>query len=126
MTSPKVYIINKSSHDFTDANRYGDPVFLTEGQLDRFNTNQMCRVINEGLKDSTPNDYILITSMTILCSLTCATFAHKHGVLNLLLFRNGKYIERKHDFRDPNAQATIQHLEKVFGDNIQPEDMGDV
>lgn len=90
----KVYIVNRSGHDHSDAERFGELVYLTEGKMDRYNTNQMYRIFAEAFRDSEPDDYILPTSLNILCSTACAVFARKHGTLNLLLFKNGKYIER--------------------------------
>jgi hypothetical protein len=33
-------------------------------------------------------------------SIACAIFAHKHGRLNLLLYKEGIYIERNHVLND--------------------------
>ncbi len=93
---PKVYIPNKSAHDHSDALRFGSLVYMTEGQLDRFNTNQMYRIAAEILDDSEPTDFILPTSLNILCMIICAVFARKHGTLNVLMYKNGKYIARTH------------------------------
>lgn len=93
----KVFIINKSGHNHTDALRYGSLEFLTEGHIDRFDTNNMYRVMSEAINDSSPNDYILLTSLTSLCSMACAMFAFRHGILNLLIWKDGRYIERRQD-----------------------------
>lgn len=93
----RVYIVNKAGHDHSDAERFGEIVFLTEGNLDRFNTNNMYRQLVESMKKSESKDYLLLTSMTILCCMAAAIFARKHGRLNLLLYKDGKYIERTHD-----------------------------
>jgi len=89
-----VYIINKGGHDYTDARRYGALIFCTEGPVAKFNTSQMYRAFEESMIDSSEDDYILLTSLTTMCSIACAIFAHKHGRLNLLLFKDGEYIER--------------------------------
>ena len=91
----RVYIANASGHDMTDAARFGELHFITKGEIDRFRPNYMLRRAVRVLHDSEPDDYLLLTSLTILCSVICAVFARKHGTLNLLLFRNGKYIARK-------------------------------
>jgi len=89
-----VYIVNKSAHDFTEAEKYGKLIFITKGRLNRFNVNDMHRQTIESLEDSTALDYIVPCSLNVLNSIVCATFAVKHKRLNLLLFKQGDYIER--------------------------------
>lgn len=90
----KVYIINRSAHDHSDAERFGELVFLTDGFVDRFDTNNMYRRMAEMLESSSSKDYILLTSLSTLCSIACSMFVYKHGVLNLLLWKDGAYVER--------------------------------
>ena len=90
----KVFVINRAGHDYSKAHRFGEVVFCTDGEQDRFNTNQMFRIFSPIFDASSRDDYILLTSLTIMCSIACAIFARKHGRLNLLLYRDGKYIER--------------------------------
>jgi hypothetical protein len=90
----KVYIVNKSAHDFTEAEKYGELVFITEGRLNRFNVNDMHRQASDAMENSSHKDYIVPCSLNVLNSIVCATFAVKHKCLNLLLFKQGDYIER--------------------------------
>jgi len=94
---PKVYIPNRGSgHDYTEATKYGRLTFVSEGMLSPFNTGRMKRAWTEALKDSEPNDWILVTSLNSLCMVGAALFAKRHSRLNLLLFSNtGKYIKRE-------------------------------
>lgn len=89
-----VYIVNKGPHDYRDAERFGNLVFCTDGSLDRWDVAQMHRELSESMRDSVEDDYILLTSLTSLCSIACGVFARKHGRLNLLIFRDEKYVER--------------------------------
>lgn len=92
----KVFIVNKSSHDFSAATKFGDIIFLSEGPMNRYATNNMVRQFDIQLETSSPEDYIVPCSLNVMNSLACAIFAHKHGRLNLLLFKDGDYIERNH------------------------------
>ena len=40
---PNVYIVNKSAHDFRPAEEFGDIIFLSEGPMNRYATNNMHR-----------------------------------------------------------------------------------
>jgi rhodanese-related sulfurtransferase len=91
-----VYIVNRSAHDFSAAEPYGNVIFLSEGSMNRYATNSMVRQFDEAMAGSTEEDYIVPCSLNVMNSIACAIFAHKHGKLNLLLFKDGKYIERNH------------------------------
>ena len=93
---PNVYIVNKSFHDFEAAEEYGKIIFLSSGPMNRYSTNNMLREFEEKMKNSSPCDYIVPCSLNVMNSIACALFAFKHGRLNLLLFKDGRYIERNH------------------------------
>jgi len=93
----KVFITNKGGHDYSNAARYGELIYVTEGTVGRFATSNIYRAFIEAMRDSTKDDYMLVTSMNTLNAIGAAVFARKHGVLNLLLFKDGEYIARKID-----------------------------
>jgi len=90
----KVFVVNKSAHDFSPAERYGEIIFLSEGAMNRYATNHMHRKFTEIMKNSNEHDYIVPCSLNVMNSIACAIFARIHGRLNLLLFKEGDYIER--------------------------------
>jgi len=95
----KVFVINKSCHDFSAAEGYGELVFMTEGSVDRFNTSKMFRIFKPFLDASSPEDYLLLTGMTIMCAVACSMFASRHGKINLLLYKERRggdslYLEK--------------------------------
>ena len=94
---PKVYIINQGAgHNFEPAKEFGDLVYLSEGWIDRLETGTMHRAFNETLKDSSPDDFIVLTSLAVMCSVACGIFSAKHSRLNLLLYKGrGVYVKRK-------------------------------
>lgn len=93
----KVYVVNKGGHDYSDAERFGELVYLSEGTQNRFAAGAIYRAFVEVLQDSNRGDYILVTSMNVLNSIASAIFARKHGKLNLLLFQAGRYEPRELD-----------------------------
>ena len=90
----KVFIVNKSAHDFSPAEEFGEIVFLSEGPMNRYSTNNMHRKFTEVMEGSSPDDYIVPCSLNVMNSIASAVFAVMHGKLNLLLFKNGEYLER--------------------------------
>jgi len=97
----KVYVINKSSHDFSSAKKFGKLVYCSEGQMNRFNTNDLIRKFSDVMRNSSENDYILPCSLNVANTIAGAIFASKHRKLNLLLFKpsTGEYVERAHVLR---------------------------
>lgn len=93
---PTVYIVNKSSHNYSSAEQFGNLVFMSDGRMNRYATNDMVRRFSEHLRHSNKDDYILLCSLNVMNSIACSLFARKHGALNLLLYKKGGYIERNH------------------------------
>ena len=91
---PKVFIVNRSAHDFSPAEEFGEIIFLSEGPMNRYSTNNMHRKFTDILRDSNSEDYIVPCSLNVMNSIACAIFAVMHRKLNLLLFKNGEYLER--------------------------------
>jgi len=90
----KVYIINKGGHDFEDAARFGDLVYLSEGRISPFAITNMYRTFSEYIGGSSSEDFILLTGLPVMQAIACSMFAWMHGRLNLLLFKDGRYITR--------------------------------
>jgi len=83
---PKVYITNKSGHDFSPAEKFGDIIFLSEGRINQYQVARVYREYADILKDSSPEDYILITGLSLMSSVASAIMARKHGRVNWLQF----------------------------------------
>ena len=94
MNQKTVYILNKASHDFSAAERFGKLVYCTEGTLDKLDVAQMYRQLSAALSASSPDDYILLTSLTSLCSVASAIMADQHGQVNFLIHTSNGYVER--------------------------------
>ena len=82
-----VYIVNKSSHDFSKAEVYGKLVPLSTGAMNRYEVNSMVRQFSEKLSRSSPDDYIVMSGLAMMNSIATTIFALKHRRLNLLLFK---------------------------------------
>ena len=100
----KVFIPNKGVHDYSDAERFGEIVFCTDGILSKFAVSQMHRLLSESMKDSTKEDWILATSLTILVSVASSIFVNKHGRLRLLLYDGERYVDREIVFEQEDKE----------------------
>lgn len=93
-TRTRVYIMNNGGHDYSGAKKYGDLVFVTDELIDREDTAQMYHAVDVAMRDSTPDDYILISSLSSMCSVASAYFSALHGELHLLIHSRGEYVSR--------------------------------
>ena len=89
-----VYIINKSSHDFSGAEKFGNLIYLSEGPVNRYAVNDIHRKFTEIFKSSSPEDYIVPCSLNVMNIMASTIFVSIHHKLNLLLFKDGEYLER--------------------------------
>lgn len=81
------------------AEKYGELIALSEGSMNRYGTNNMHRKFEEILKESSPDDYILMCGLSVMNVIACSIFTHLHGQLNLLMFKDGGYVERNIIFK---------------------------
>lgn len=70
-------------------------MYCTEGTLSKYDVGSMFRAVSDAMKNSESGDFILLTSLTTLCSVAAAIFAAKHNRVNFLIFRDDGYVERK-------------------------------
>jgi len=95
---PKVYVVNKSTHDFSAAKSFGDIIFLSKHNLQKFSTSQAYRIFYPILEKSNPEDYLIVSGMPMHCLVAAFILTNKHKRLNLLLFteknNKKKYLER--------------------------------
>ncbi len=88
----KVYAPNDcNGRDYSAAAPYGELHIVTTGRIDRFDLAGIFDTVEAALADSSPNDWIIVTSLNILTAALCGLFAARHKRLNLLLFASGSY-----------------------------------
>lgn len=108
----KVYITNDSGHDYSDAVRFGKLVYCTQGTLDKQDTAGMYRELSIAMDDSGPDDYIVLSGLTSLCSIACSMYSMRHGHINLLVFVRRAYTVRHINFDNwMKGFNRVQHQE---------------
>jgi hypothetical protein len=91
---PKVYVPNRSIHDYSPAERFGELVFLSHGNVRKAGVSRAFRQFYKSLKDSEPEDFLLVAGLTMLNLVACYILTKLHGKVNLLIFRNSKEGEK--------------------------------
>lgn len=90
----RVYILNEGTHDYSDAEQFGELVFCTSGILPKHDVNRLYLELDDVLSASEPQDLIMLSSLTSLCSIASAIMASLHGEVHFLIFHDGKYVEK--------------------------------
>ena len=99
----KVFIPNKSGHDFAPAESYGELVFVSTGFQDKHATSTMQRLWQLALQDSQPTDIIMMAGFSHMQAIGCGMFGHMHGRLNILIYnpdKKRKYILRQNVYEE--------------------------
>lgn len=115
---PNVYVVNKSGHNIEDAKRFGDIVHLSDGPQSRYATNNIYRQFRPILENSHPDDYILLTGLTVMNVIAASVMALTHGRLNMLIHRpkDDTYIWRRLDMSDLQAANLEDIARDVLND----------
>lgn len=108
---PNVYIVNRGCHDFSAAERFGPLVNLSESSMNRFDLSKIWRKFEPILAKSSPDDWILLSGLTVMSIVATSIFATKHHRLNLLMFKSqkddlcGEYIGETIILGGPNGMG---------------------
>ena len=90
---PNIYIPNQAGHDYSSATKFGELVYVTKGKIRKYDLTAFHERAAEIMRDSQPEDYVLISSLNSICAICTAILARKHGRINFLLYRQDRYVE---------------------------------
>lgn len=90
----KVFILADGGHDYSDAKRFGDLVFLNIPSYVKFDVSRVYEELQEGMKDANADDLIVISHLTTHCCVATALMVEWYGRVNYLLFRKDQYEEK--------------------------------
>lgn len=104
MKKPKVFVVSRGYHDYSAAEPFGEIIYLAEGTMNKFHVANMARQFETELKNSNPDDYLLIGGPAVMCIIAASMMMRLHGRVNMLLFRShpkgDDYVERTLVFDD--------------------------
>ena len=106
----KVYIPHPSPLDYSEAQGYGEIVFLMEGRFSRFNTSAIYKSFFDALEHSTPQDYFVPSGTATINAIAGFILGLKHGKLRLLLYRDGNYVLREISFEEGGGEYVGQEM----------------
>ena len=107
----KVYIVNKGGHDYSPAEEFGELVPLSEGKVNSFQVSRLYREFSYILKESSPNDYLLISGLPTLNVIAASILARKHGRIRILQYEPELGTYRKREIVIDNLIGEIKEPE---------------
>ena len=107
---PRVYVVNKSSHDYSPAEDFGKIIYLSYKSLSPFGTSKLFRSFSEKLKGSEWDDFILVSGLSIMTAIACCIFVSKHKRLNLLIYNHAELKAG----RNPYSPRTVVFNEEML------------
>ena len=99
MVRPKVFIVNQAGHDFAEAEKFGDLVSITEGNINVFRPDRSLFTIKQALAPLAENDYLLLSGNTFGNAMAAIVAAATVKILNILVYdaKNQRYLHHKLD-----------------------------
>jgi len=92
-----VFVSNMGkSHDYSKAATFGALRPVTSGNFPIFKTARLLEEIESALKDSTPDDYLLISGSSVIAALCAVVWVQMHPVIKILMLDKARdcYVER--------------------------------
>lgn len=102
----KVYILNNAGHDYSDAARFGELVFLDVPEGGKWDIGFLYESLHTLLIDAEEDDLLLLSSLTSHCCVATAILTEWYGRVNFLIFRKDKYEEKKLFTKDQEPRFT--------------------
>lgn len=82
----KVYVSNFSNYEFHGAAKYGTIHYLTAGTVNLARPAALIKKILPKIKQSDPEDYLVLSGASVLCAIVFNTWMQYHGKVNLLVY----------------------------------------
>lgn len=89
----KVYILSNNGHDFSDAERFGDLVFLNISHFAKWDVSLLKEELIIGMQEALEEDLIVVSSLASHCCVATALMIEWFGRVNFLIYRNDRYEE---------------------------------
>lgn len=80
----KVYVTNFTGHEYTDAKRFGELIYITNGYVTFNDLKEIERKVLEFVKQATKDDYLLLSGNSLLCSVATLIWTNYHKQCNIL------------------------------------------
>ena len=103
----KVWVSADSSHDVSMAKSFGEVVTVVPGKVNVFGSDSLKKQVYEVLKDSKPDEYVILAGNMLASALVYEAMMNYHGVVNVLIF---SFSQNKYEVRSIR-EVRLEELE---------------
>jgi hypothetical protein len=98
---PKVYVVSNNGFDLTNAEKFGEVIYLTSGFVDvHKDYDKLKEKLTNILKDATPDDYLLLVGVNLLCVMAYEIMSNAFASKNLEDYPKAKLLHWNSKLRD--------------------------
>lgn len=92
-----IYITQNSYHDYNSVTEYGSKkVFLTEGKINVFRTDELTEKLRQGLKPFNKDDLLAFSGNSVSSAIALSILMTKFNSISILIYNahSKEYVER--------------------------------
>jgi len=87
MNEPKVLVVNRGHHQYNDAKKFGELVFLTEGRVNVFSSSNLQYEIDMNIeKCANAEDYLLLSGHILPNAIAIHKLLKMFGKIKMLIW----------------------------------------
>ena len=103
----KVFVVNVSNHDLSDAERFGELIPITVGATNPFQSDELTAMVAKVIAKSTTDDYLLLSGHRPLNSIASILWIFKNQHLKILIFNSKRrqYVQR---------DLSLRHMQELM------------
>ena len=109
-----IYVVSDSSHDYSDAQRFGEMIFLFKEKINVFAIGKLAKLINEKLANAQVEDYLILSGNSIAGCMAFYTLLKNFNQVKLLIF---SFRDQQYEARTITRSMFETTSEKVGGTN---------
>lgn len=113
-----VWIVNRAGHNYHLSARWGTPRALTDGYVSLGSLDRILFTLAEGIKQSEPGDWLLLSGLMMLNASAAALWVKKHGQINLLIW-DQKANNRAGGYRE--LRLASDHMNELLDPSVFSE-----
>ena len=108
----KVYVANFAGHDHSDANVWGELVFVTHGFVNYESLDRLKFRITEKLKGYQEDDWLLLSGTNIINVFCAVIVYHMHGKVKILSYNKNKRVYNEVILSNQSLTQIVSVLEE--------------
>jgi hypothetical protein len=92
----RVFVTNYAGHDYSQAEKYGELVYITKGYVSFHSLDRVKYRVCEEVNKSTSEDWLLLSGIPVICVMAALYWQWKHTKVKLLVHdkkNDGEYRE---------------------------------